>query len=141
LLYLSLYFKTHRSQYYALLDHVRKTGDWESWLYFFAEAVVVTAEQAMDTAQRLTRKAADDRETIDALDHSSGSMLKVHRVLQERPITSAAWITAQTSLAPATVNTALQNLEEIGIVMELTGKKRNRLFSYIGYLEILNERT
>ena len=53
LLYLSLYFKTHRQYYYELLNNVRLTGDWEAWLDFFAEAVIFTATQAVETAQQL----------------------------------------------------------------------------------------
>ena len=139
MLYLSLYFKTHRAQYYRLLDQVRKTGDWEGWLAFFADAVIETAGQAVKTAQHLLRQAAEDRERIGQLGRIAGSVLQVHRVLQERPIASAAWITAQTGFAPATVNMCLRQLETAHVVTEVTGKKRNRLYGYQRYLAILNE--
>lgn len=141
MLYLSLYFKTHRSQYYALLDQVRQTGDWEAWLAFFADAVIDTAGQAVETAQRLLRQAADDRERIGQLGRTAGSLLQVHQVLQERPVASAAWIATQTGLAPATVNTCLRQLDAAGLVIEMTGQKRNRLYGYQSYLRILNEET
>ena len=141
LLYLSLYFKTHRAQYYALLDQVRQTGDWESWLAYFAEAVFATAGQAVETAQRLLRQAEEDRAHIGQFGRTAGSALFVHRVLQERPLVSAARVVAQTGLAPATVNMCLRQLEAAQLVTEVTGKKRNRLYGYQSYLRILNEGT
>lgn len=141
MLYLSLYFNTHRAAYYTLLDEVRQTGDWERWLTFFAEAVIATAGQGVGTAQRLLRQAVDDRERIGQLGRTAGSALQVHRVLQERPIASPVWITAQTGLAPATVNTCLRQLESLELVTEVTGMKRNRLYSYQSYVRIMNEGT
>lgn len=141
MLYLSLYFKTHRARYYELLNQVRQTGDWESWLSFFADAVITTAGQAVDTAQRLLQQAAADRERIGTLGRTAGTILQVHRVLQERPLASAAWIATQTELAPATINTCLRQLESLHLVTEVTGLKRNRLYGYQSYLQILNEET
>jgi len=138
MLYLSLYFKSHRQRYYHLLDQVRLNGDWEAWLEFFAEAVEQTAEQAADTAQRLVKLAAEDRERITGLGRPSGSALKVHRAMMERPIVSGTWLSEKTGLSQATVNTVLRHLEKLGIVSELTGSKRNRLFSYAGYIDIMN---
>ncbi|MDD3925981.1 MAG: Fic family protein [bacterium] len=138
MLYLSLYFKSHRQRYYHLLDQVRLNGDWEAWLEFFAEAVEQTAEQAADTAQRLVKLAAEDRERITGLGRPSGSAIKVHRAMMERPIVSGTWLSEKTGLSQATVNTVLRHLEKLGIVSELTGSKRNRLFSYVGYISIMN---
>ena len=141
MLYLSLYFKTHRGRYYQLLDEVRKSGDWEAWLAFFAEAVLVTAEGAVNTVQRLLRQAADDRERIGGLGRVAGSALRIQRAFEERPIAAPRRLVEQTGLTPATVNTCLQHLQQLGIITELTGHKRNRLFSYQAYLRILNEET
>ena len=141
MLYLSLYFKMHRAQYYALLDQVRQTGDWEAWLAFFADAVTTTAGQAVETAQSLAEQAASDRELIGGIGRTAGSILRVHRVLQERPIASAAHIVAQTGIAPATVNACLRSLEQAGMVIEVTGKKRGRLYAYQSYMRILNAGT
>ena len=141
MLYLSLYFKTHRRQYYALLDEVRRTGDWESWLTFFAEAVTMTAGQAVNTARRLLQQADEDRQKIEQIGSTVGSTLRVHNALQERPIASIAWISEKAALTQATVNTCLQRLVSLGIVTEVTGKKRNRLFSYTECINILNEGT
>ncbi len=141
MLYLSLYFKTHRQYYYELLNNVRLTGDWEAWLDFFAEAVIVTATQAVETAQQLLDLSNRDREKIGGLGRAAASTLQVHRALMEHPIATSNWLVGKTGITPATVNKALGHLEQLGIVKELTAQKRNRLFSYAGYIEIMNRGT
>lgn len=141
MLYLSLYFKTHRQYYYELLNTVRLTGDWEAWLDFFAEAVIVTATQAVETAQQLLKLSKQDSDRISGLGRAAASALKIHRAMMERPITTAGWLVEKTGITPATVNKALGHLEKLDIVSELTAQKRNRLFSYAGYVEIMNSGT
>jgi len=141
ILYLSLYFKTHRQYYYELLNEVRLSGNWEAWLDFFAEAVIVTTTQAVDTALQLVDLANEDRERITVLGRAAASALRVHRALMGRPITAPGWLVEKTGITPATVNKCLGHLETLGIVRELTSRKRNRVFSYTGYLEIMNRGT
>jgi Fic family protein len=141
MLYLSLYFKTHRQYYYELLNRVRVSGDWESWLDFFAEAVTVTATQALETAQQLLNVSNQDREKISGLGRATASALQVHLALMEHPIATSNWLVKKTGMTPATVNKALGHLEQLGIVRELTTQKRNRLFSSSGYVEIMNRDT
>ena len=141
LLYLSLYFKTHRRYYYELLNTVRLTGDWEAWLDFFAEAVIVSATQAFETAQHLVDLAMQDHERILKLGRPSLSCLQVHRAMMERPIATSSWLVEKTGITPATVNRALAQMKKLGIVKELTARKRNRLFSYDGYFEIMRRGT
>jgi len=141
MLYLSLYFKTHRQHYYDLLNNVRLTGDWEAWLDFFAEAVIVTATQAVETARQLIDLAGADRDKISSLGRAAASTLQVHRALMEHPIATAGLLVEKTGITPATVNKCLDNLERLGIVRELTGAKRNRLFSYVRYVELMNQGT
>jgi Fic family protein len=141
MLYLSLYFKTHRARYYELLGEVRQTGNWETWLEFFADAVTNTATQAVDTAQRLMALSARDTGKIHGLGRRAASVHLIHRALLERPIASPAWLAEQTHLAPATVNSCLRHLETLGIVEEITGKQRNRLFAYSEYVAVMNQGT
>ena len=141
MLYLSLYFKTHRQYYYELLNNVRMTGDWEEWLDFFAEAVIVTATQAVETAQQLLDLSNQDRDKISGLGRAAASTLQVHRALMEHPIATSGSLVEKTGITPATVNKALGHLEQLGIVKELTAQKRNRLFSYAGYIEIMSRGT
>lgn len=141
MLYLSLYFKTHRQYYYELLNNVRTTGDWEAWLDFFAQAVIVTANQAVETAQQLVELSNQDLFKISGLGRATASALQVHRALMEHPIATSNSLVAKTCLTSATVNKALDHLERLGIVKELTSQKRNRLFSYAGYIEIMSRGT
>ena len=141
MLYLSLYFKTHRQRYYELLNEVRLTGNWEAWLNFFADAVINTATQAVVTAQQLMTLSTDDSQRINGLKRISGSAHLIHKAMLERPISSPRWIQKKTKLSPATVNACLRELEQLGIVKEITGQKRNRLYSYVEYIRIMNEGT
>ena len=142
LLYLSLYFKQHRSDYYDLLNHVRRTGDWEAWLAFFLEGVKRTAEGAVSTAQRLSRMFQDDRTRIQAAGgRRAGSALRVHDALKSRPILSLPAARRDTKLSFQAAASAMGVLVTHGIAREITGKRRNRLFVYDQYLSILNEGT
>lgn len=139
LLYLSLYFKTHRSQYYDLLNAVRTEGNWERWIRFFSEGVREMAENAVQAVRRLAEMAARDREHIRQLGRVSGSSLQIHHSLQTRPLSTVASLTAETHLSVPTVTKAIQALESEGLVREITGRKRGRVYSYQGYLSIMNE--
>lgn len=141
LLYLSLYFKTHRQYYYDLLNQVRLTGDWEAWLDFFAEAVIVTATQAVETARQVLDLANQDRHKVSRLGRAAASTLQVHQALLAHPLATSGSLVEQLGLTPATVNKALSHLEQLGIVKELTARKRNRVFSYAGYIDIMNRGT
>jgi Fic family protein len=139
LLYLSVYFKAHRTTYYDLLQKVRRDGDWEAWLTFFAEAVSQTARQAVATAQALNRLTREDRERLQALGRQAGSARLVHDALCARPVSDIADICQRTALSPNTVAKLLTSLEaDLGMVREATGQRRNRVFVYGGYLELLN---
>lgn len=141
LLYLSLYFKQHRQQYYDLLQSVRLNGDWEAWLRFFLTGVEETANQAAQTARSLMQLAAADEKRIQTIGKAAGSALRVHRLLQTQPITSVAITAKELKLSPPTVTAALGHLEKLGIVTETTGRNYGRLYAYAKYLKILNEGT
>jgi len=141
LLYLSLYLKQHRQDYYALLDRVRRDGDWEAWLTFFLEGVRVTAEGAVETAQRLAGIFREHRAAIETKGRRAGSALRVHEALKARPILSMPEICHTTGLSFPAASSAMDLLVEMKIARELTGKRRNRLFIYDRYLAVLNEGT
>jgi Fic family protein len=137
MLYPSLFFKTHRALYYELLNEVRLRGDWERWLDFFAEGIEASATQAVATANALLALVNKDRDRIAGLGRAAASALDVHQALQRQPIASSATLVKATRLTPATVNKSLAHLQRIGIVAELTNRRRGRVFSYRRYVEEL----
>ncbi len=141
MLYLSLYFKMHRQAYYEALNNVRLAGDWEAWLDFFAEAVIVTAAQAVDAARQLLDIAAEDRQRIGRLRRAAASSLVVHEALLEHPVATSGWLVNKTGLSAPTVNKSLALLVREGVIRELTGRRRGRVFIYQRCLDILNRGT
>ena len=141
LLYLSLFFKQHRSDYYELLNAVRRTGDWEDWLDFFLEGVQETAEGAFATSQRLLQLFAADRERIQQTGRRAGSALRVHERLTSRPLQSISSVAESTALTFPTISAAMNSLVSLGIAREITGRRSDRLFAYDEYLSILSEGT
>jgi len=139
LLYLSLYFKAHRSTYYDLLQRVRVEGAWEDWIRFFAEGVRDTAQGAVVTARKIVDLFERDRQQIHGHERAVGSALRVHHALQQRPVASVPLLVEMTRLSGPTVSSALRMLEQLGIARELTGKRRNRLFAYDRYVAMLGE--
>lgn len=141
MLYLSLYFKQHRSEYYAHLQHIRETGDWEAWLSFFLRGVKETADDAALTARRLWTIFREDRGKLHALSGATGSLLQAHEQLQRVPLLSASKAAAKMNVSLPTATKALQRLQTLGIVREITGGKYGRLYAYDAYLSILSEGT
>lgn len=139
LLYISLFLKTHRQRYYELLNNVRNEGDWESWLIFFAEAVEVSATSAVSSAKRLLDCAKADAAIIDQQGRSRINLAKVHKLFQQRPISNSLSLTEATALAPATIQAVLKKLCDLNILSEITEKKRDRVYAYKAYIDILSE--
>ncbi|MBU6404842.1 MAG: Fic family protein [Pseudomonadota bacterium] len=139
LLYLSLYFKQHRAEYYRQLDAVRRDGDWEAWVDFFLEGVAQTAAGAVDTAHRLLALFADDAAKARGLGRAAANTVRVFDALRARPIASISDLSRRTAVSYPTVARAIEALAALGIVRELTGRKRDRVFAYDRYLAVLNE--
>lgn len=140
-LYLSLYFKQHRAEYYRLLNAVRIEGDWESWLDFFLEGVEQTAGNAVDTAKRLHSLFQRDAQTIQQSGRSASTILRVFQVLRERPLVTLKLVCERTGLSFPAAGKAMEALMTLGVAGEITGRKRDRIFAYKQYLAILNEGT
>ncbi|RYG34666.1 MAG: Fic family protein [Burkholderiales bacterium] len=139
LLYLSLYFKQHRETYYRLLQEVRERGAWEAWLEFFLEGIADTANQAFHTANRIVALFQGDRQRIGAEAAAPNSVLRVHELLQTSPYVTAPGARKKSGLALPTVNAALDQLVRLGMVVEVTGKKRGRVYAYRRYLDLLGD--
>ncbi len=141
LLYLSLYFKTHRTRYYDLLQRVRTEAAWEPWIEFFLQAVEQTAGQAAETARNLLEVFNADRMRVQALGRPAGSALRVHGYMRERPIIELGEAARALGLAVPTVSASVKHLRRLGIVEEITGRRRGRLFAYSRFLATMNAGT
>lgn len=141
LLYLSLYLKTHRRTYYALLQDAREHGRFETWLEFFLAGVRDVARQAHEAARRIAAMFENDAGKIAGLGRAAPMARRVHKVMRQRPLLTIAKAAelAQTTFPTAT--NALQNLADLDIVSEVTGRQRGRVFAYSQYLQILSEGT
>jgi Fic family protein len=137
LLYLSLYFKQHRGAYYDHLQRVRTEGAWEDWLAFFLEGVIAVAGSATETAQQIRRLVERDREAIHGLGRGAASALRVHELAGRRVVLTARSASAHLGLSAPTVNAAFTRLEQAGILREVTGRRRGRVFVYTAYLKLL----
>ncbi|MFB6372366.1 MAG: Fic family protein [Bradymonadaceae bacterium] len=141
-LYLSLYFKRHREEYYERLQRIRTDGEWEEWIAFFLNGVEDVASQSVDTAQRILQMFDRDRRTIEReLGQAARTTLQVHEYLKANPVTTIQDIADETSPSEPTVGKAVQRLEGLDILEEVTGKKRNRVWIYREYVDILDEGT
>ena len=138
-LYLSLYFKRRRADYYDMLNRVRAHGDWEGWLGFFLDGVADTAQQAVDTAQRLLALLVRDRARIANLGARAGNVGLVFEQFTRRVILTVPQVKPHIALSAPTIRSAIRTLEELEIVNELTGQRRHRVFAYQAYLDILSE--
>ena len=141
LLYLSLYFKTNRAEYYRLLDLVRSDGDWEAWLDFFLEGVEQTAAGAVNTAQRLVGMFKEDGERLKETGRAAISATRVFDAFRSRPILTISEAGRRSVMTFPSATKAVVNLIKLGIVREITGRRRNRVFAYSRYLKILSEGT
>ena len=141
LLYLSLYFKEHRQEYYRLLDAVRTEGDWETWLDFFLEGIEETARNAVQTAQRLVEVFHEDESSIQDQGRVASTGLRVFNALREKPLTSLNEVCNRTGLSFPASSKGMEVLVNLGVAREITGQRRNRIFAYDRYLAILSEGT
>lgn len=141
ILYLSLYFKTHRQEYYDWLQKVQTEGDWEGWLKFFLTGVMETADQATQSARLILKRFEADRAHLETLKKAAASALRVHQLMQARPLLLIPQAAKTLGLTVPTVTQSLEHLQKLGIAKEITGKKRGRIFVYTEYLNILNQGT
>lgn len=141
LLYLSLFFKRHRQEYYRRLDAVRVDGDWEGWLDFFLDGVATIADEAVATSRDLFALVTADRQRV--IHRSDVNMLAVQLLerLPSRPIVTAPWVVEEMSTTKPTAGRAIEALEAAGVLVETTGKKRDRVYAYQAYLDRLREGT
>ena len=138
-LYLSLYFKANRDEYYTRLQAVREESAWEPWIEFFLRGVFETAQQAFTNAQKLTAIFQRDRQRLEGLGRTAGNALQVHTYLQHHVFLSVPDAAKALPMSAPTIQKSVDAMEQVGIVREITGKERNRIWVYGDYLETLSE--
>jgi Fic family protein len=137
LLYLSYYFKLHRTEYYDRLTAVRRRSDWEGWLRFFLEGVAVTAEEAGDTAERIF--ALRERHRAQAMEETGTNGLKLLSKLFQQPLVNVNLVAAEVEVTFKTANRLVAKFEDLGILKEVTGQRRSRQFRYEPYLRLFDD--
>ena len=136
-LYLSLYLKKYQKEYYDLLQEVKLNGNWEKWIMFFLEGICLTAGEAAETAKAIKKLYDKDSKKISAAGKSAGSLIKTHQNLMKKLIVTPTRLVQELQMSFPTVQSALQRLEQLGIVREITGRKRNKMYAYEKVLAVL----
>ncbi len=139
LLYLSLYFKRNRDEYYERLQRVRVDGDWEGWLKFYFEGIRDVSLQAIEIARQINQLFERDRKRIQKLGKAASSALAVYELFVKRGALSVSFGTKNLNLSHPTVRAAVKRLTDLNIVHPMPGTKRNRTFLYTEYYSILME--
>ena len=137
LLYLSLFFKRHREDYYRRLNAVRVDGDWEGWLDFFLDGVGTIADEAVASARDLFALVAADRAHVLAHEGMSVVALRLFELLPRHPVVTVASVMKLVETTKPTAGRAIELLVAAGVLVETTGKRRDRSFVYRGYLDRL----
>jgi Fic family protein len=138
LLYLSVYLKRNRAEYYDRLMAIRTAGDWEAWLRFFLTGVAQTAEEATTTARAILGLREEQRRRIQ--EHTSGvNGLRLLDLLFERPLVHVNLVKDNLGISFVTANKLVEQLEGLGVVEEITGRKRDRVFSYTPYVALFQD--
>ena len=141
LLYLSLFFKRHRREYYRRLDAVRVDGDWEGWLDFFLDGVATIADEAVATSRDLFALVAADRTRVLGQRGATLLAVQLFERLPGRPIVSVSWVVDALGTTKPTAGRAIDALVGAGVLVETTGMKRDRSYAYQGYLDRLRAGT
>ena len=139
LLYLSLYLTRHKPEYYERLMAIRDYGDWEGWLKFFLQGVAEVANQATDTARRILQLREEHRDFVSQHIRGSANGLRLLDFLYQRPVVSVGLVTRELAVSNPTANKLVNQFNNAGLLVEITGRQRNRLFSYGSYLSLFED--
>jgi Fic family protein len=137
LLYLSLFFKQHRDEYYRRLNAVRADGDWEGWLDFFLDGVATIANEAVTSARELFAMVTADRGRVLERGATSVAALRLFELLPRHPVVTLASAVRLLDSTKPTAGRAIEGLIAAGVLREMTGKKRDRWYAYGTYLDRL----
>ena len=137
LLYLSYFLKLHRAEYYDRLMDVRRRGDWEGWLRFFLTGVAETADEASQTAERIFELRERHRTLV--MGEAGANGLRLLSALFRRPLINVNVAARELEVTFPTANRLVGRFQEMGLLVEVTGKQRSRLFRYEPYLRLFDE--
>lgn len=137
LLYLSYFLKLHRAEYYDRLMAVRLAGDWEGWMRFFLRGVTETANEAADTAERIFELRERSRSLV--MDDAGPNALRLLSALFQRPLVNVNYVATTIEVGFPTANRLVARFEDLGLLTEITGKRRGRLFRFEPYLRLFDE--
>lgn len=141
LLYLSLFFKRHRDEYYRRLSAVRTEGDWEGWIAYFLEGVGTIAEEAVGSARELFGLVTRDRAAVLATPAGSMMAPRLFELLPDHPMLTIAHAVELLETTRPTATKTIQTLVDAGVLTESSGKRRDRNFVYAAYLDVLKTGT
>ena len=141
LLYLSIFFKQHRQEYYDRLQAVRDHGDWEGWLSFFLAGVASVAREATDTARHVVQLRERLRDELPSkLGRRSGNGLRLLDALFRQPVVAVKSVEKLLSLSQPAALALVDAMVSAGVLEEITGLRRNRIFEFGEYLQLFTER-
>ncbi|WP_293094404.1 Fic family protein [Moorena sp. SIOASIH] len=140
LLYISYYFKKYRSEYYDRLQAVRDSGNWEGWLKFFLRGVYEVAQEASATARKIvTMKEEHHQLLLNKMGNRAGQAIVLLDRLYFQPMITIEHVQEIIQRTYPNANKLVNNLCDVGLLQEITGQKRNRVFAYAPYLDIFKE--
>ena len=137
LLYLSLAFRREQETYYARLSAVRSAGDWEGWISFFLDCVREAADDGVRVAQALQALVGRHRNHLITHDRTTVAAVRLLEHLPSHPVVTVSRTMELLRLTPPPVRKAMELLERLGVLREITGRQRGRVYVYHDYLEIL----
>lgn len=141
LLYLSIFFKRHRQEYYDRLQDIRDHGDWEGWLAFFLTGVATVSREATQTARKIVQLREEKRQEVnEKLGRRAGTAQILLEELFQQPYVNVKGVQKITGLSQPAANTLANVMEDVGILREITGKKTYRIFAFHEYMQLFEER-
>ena len=141
LLYLSLYLKRNLDEYYTRLGRVRTDGDWEGWIYFFLRGVELVSDEAVESATELSARAKQDRASVLGHGRTTVAAVRLFEQLPEHPMITVKGAARLLETTRPTAAKAVDALVAAGVLEEASGRKRDRVFAYANYLELLGQGT
>lgn len=139
LMYLSGYLKQHQAEYYRRLSNIRTEGDWEAWVTFFLEGVYVAAADAEHSIIEVASLVAAGRKRLLRSPKAGPASYRLFEMLPMMPRFTIERVRQQLDTSFPTATAAVKVLEDLGIVTEMTGQKKNRSYSYQAYVELLSK--